>query len=73
MKIELTDSITHDGQVYTPGVHDLPDELARLFLEYEWAAREFVEPQVKPGGVKPVAPIEREEEPAGEAPKGKKK
>lgn len=41
MKIELLHSITHDGTEYSPGVHDLPGELAQLFLTYSWAACEF--------------------------------
>ena len=39
MKIELFNTITHDGKEYGWGVHELPEELARQFLSYTWAAR----------------------------------
>lgn len=55
MKIELLHSITHDGTEYSPGVHDLPAELAQLFLTYTWAACEFTPAtQAKAGTVKAV-------------------
>jgi hypothetical protein len=32
MKIELLHPVLYDRQEYGRGIHDLPDELARLFL-----------------------------------------
>ncbi len=52
MKIELIHSITHDGKEYLPGVHELPDDLAAIFLEYSWAARPYAAPEAKAGAVK---------------------
>ena len=52
MKIELLHSITHDGQEYLPGLHELPDALAAQFLKYDWAAQPFVIAEAKAGAVR---------------------
>ncbi|PYV31876.1 MAG: hypothetical protein DMG22_15315, partial [Acidobacteria bacterium] len=52
MKIELLHSITHDGQEYLPGLHELPDALAAQFLKFEWAAQPFAAAEVKAGAVR---------------------
>ncbi len=52
MKIELLHSITHDGKEYLPGVHELPDDLAKVFLKYPWAAEPYAAPEARPGAVK---------------------
>ncbi len=39
MKVELLHPVTHDGKEYSRGVHELPEDVAKLFLTYEWAAR----------------------------------
>jgi hypothetical protein len=54
MKIELLNSITHDGKEYLPGVHELPDDLGKLFLGYPWAAQPYAAPEAKAGAVRPV-------------------
>ncbi len=58
MKIELIHPIQHDQQLYGRGIHDLPEELAKLFLETApWAARPFEVPATPPQGtVEPVSP-----------------
>ncbi len=52
MKLELLHSITHDGQEYLPGLHELPDALAAQFLKYDWAAQPFVIAEAKAGAVR---------------------
>jgi hypothetical protein len=52
MKIELLHSITHDGKEYLPGVHELPDGLGKIFLNYPWAAEPYRAPEAKAGAVK---------------------
>jgi len=52
MKIELLHSITHDGQEYLPGLHELPDALAAQFLKFDWAAQPFAAAEVKAGAVR---------------------
>jgi len=52
MKVELLHSITHDGQEYLPGLHELPDVLAAQFLKYDWAAQPFVIAEAKAGAVR---------------------
>jgi len=80
MKIELMHSITHDATEYTPGVHDLPEDLAKLFLSYSWATREFSPAtEAKAGTVKavtvgaPNAPAQSPAPPQTEEPNGKGK
>ena len=57
MKIEILHPIEHDQQLYGRGIHELPEELAKLFLEIApWAARVFEVLTLPPQGtVKPVA------------------
>ncbi|PYV15827.1 MAG: hypothetical protein DMG21_13850 [Acidobacteria bacterium] len=55
MKIELLHSITHDGKEYLPGVHELPDDLSKVFLNYRWAAQPYSAPEAKAGTVKEAA------------------
>lgn len=52
MKIELLHSITHDGQEYLPGLHELPDALAAQFLKYDWAAQPYQPPTAAAGQVR---------------------
>jgi len=48
MKILITNPIVHNNTEYGRGIHDLPEELAILFVtEFPWAAQ-------KPGGGEPA-------------------
>jgi len=69
MKIELLHSITHDGQEYLPGLHELPDALAAQFLKYDWAAQPFVIAEAKAGAVReaPGLNLELEKPASGSA------
>jgi hypothetical protein len=44
MKIEILHPIEHDHVIYSRGVRELPDDLAKLFLTYKHAARPAPEP-----------------------------
>lgn len=61
LKIEILHPISHDGVVFSRGVHTLARETARAFLKLRdetrkhCIAREFVSPQA-PEGKKTLAP-----------------
>jgi len=46
MKVKVLHPIVHDGTEYARGVHELPQELANLFLTYRHAAEPYEEPVV---------------------------
>ncbi len=73
MKIELLHSITHDGQEYLPGLHELPDVLAAQFLKYDWAAQPFAVPETKAGAVREAPGLNLELEKLASAPETRKK
>jgi len=72
MKVELLHSITHDGQEYLPGLHELPDALAAQFLKYDWAAQPFVIAEAKAGAVREApGPNADLEKPASRGPEAR--